>query len=100
MVQHGIQVLMFVFPPGSEIFWNADGSSVIEHATCVEGRITISVEEEDESIELEKYESVNFSSDIDHRFSNTTDQPARIFVVIDSSHRGKPAVMRTMHPVV
>ena len=100
MVQHGIQVLMFVFPPGSEIFWNADGSSVIEHATCVEGRITISVEENDESIELEKYESVNFSSDIDHRFSNTTDQPARVFVVIDSSHRGKPAVMRTMHPVV
>lgn len=99
MVQHGIQVLMFVFPPGSEIFWNADGSGVIEHATCIEGCITITVDDGEEAVELSPNESVNFSSDVDHRFANTTSAPARIFVVIDSSHRGGPAVMRTMHPV-
>lgn len=99
MVQHGVQVLLFIFPPGTEIFWNADGAEVIEHATCVEGQITISVDDQNESIELSPYESVNFSSDVDHRFANTTAAPARVFVVIDSSHRGRPAVMRTMHPV-
>lgn len=99
MVQHGVQVLLFIFPPGTEIFWNADGAEVIEHATCVEGQITISVDDQNESIELSPYESVNFSSDVDHRFANTTAEPARVFVVIDSSHRGRPAVMRTMHPV-
>lgn len=99
MVQHGIQVLMFIFPPGSEIFWNADGAGVIEHATCIEGEITIAMDEGDESVTLTPHESVNFSSDMDHRFSNEQDTPARVFVVIDSSHRGGPAVMRQMHPV-
>jgi len=99
MVQHGIQVLMFIFPPGSEIFWNADGAGVIEHATCIEGEITIAMDEGDESVTLTPHESVNFSSDLDHRFSNEQDTPARVFVVIDSSHRGGPAVMRQMHPV-
>lgn len=99
MVQHGVQVLLFVFPAGAEVYWNADGAEVIEHATCTEGQITISVDGQDESIELRPYESVNFSSDVDHRFANTTNDPARIFVVVDSSHRGRPAVMRTMHPV-
>ncbi|MHA7812184.1 MAG: helix-turn-helix domain-containing protein [Phycisphaerales bacterium] len=99
MVQHGIQVLMFIFPPGSEIFWNADGAGVIEHATCIEGEITIAMDEGDESVTLKPHESVNFSSDMDHRFSNEQDTPARVFVVIDSSHRGGPAVMRQMHPV-
>lgn len=99
MVQHGIQVLMFVFPAGSEIFWNADGAGVIEHATCVEGEITISMDECDEAITLAPSESVNFSSDMDHRFINRSGEPARVFVVIDSSHRGGPAVMRQMHPV-
>lgn len=99
MVQHGIQVLLFVFPPKSEVFWNADGAGVIEHATCVEGEIMIAVDKGDESITLWPDESVNFSSDVDHRFSNPTDKPARVFVVIDSSRRGEPAVMRQMHPV-
>lgn len=99
MVQHGIQVLLFVFPPKSEVFWNADGAGVIEHATCVEGEIAIAVDKGDESVTLHPNESVNFSSDVDHRFSNPTDKPARVFVVIDSSRRGEPAVMRQMHPV-
>lgn len=98
MVQHGIQVLLFVFPPGSEVFWNADGAGVIEHATCVEGEITIVVDEGDESVTLSPNESVNFSSDVDHRFMNTTEKPTRVFVVIDSSRRGEPAVMRQMNP--
>jgi len=99
MVQHGIQVLYFVFPPKSEVFWNADGVGVIEHATCVEGRIEIIVDGGEESVELLPDESVNFSSDVDHRFINPGDEPARVFVVIDSSHRGKPAVMRNMHAI-
>ncbi len=99
MVQHGIQVLLFVFPPKSEVFWNADGAGVIEHATCVEGEITIAVDKGDESITLWPNESVNFSSDVDHRFANPTDKPTRVFVVIDSSRRGEPAVMRQMRPV-
>ena len=99
MVQHGVQVLMFVFPPSSEVFWNADGAGVIEHATCVDGAITIAVDNSDESVVLGPDESVNFSSDVDHRFTNSGDGVARVFVVIDSSHRGKPAVIRTMHPV-
>lgn len=99
MVQHGVQVLMFTFPPRSEVFWNADGADVIEHATCIEGSITITVDDDQECVVLQPHESVNFSSDVDHRFANATDEPARVFVVIDSSHRGRPAVMRTMHPV-
>ena len=98
MVQHGIQVLLFVFPPGSEVFWNADGTGVIEHATCVEGEITVAVDDGDESVTLSADESVNFSSDVDHRFINATENPARVFVVIDSSRRGEPAVMRRMNP--
>lgn len=99
MVQHGVQVLMFVFPPGAEVFWNADGTGVIEHATCTQGRIVIAVDQGEERVELGPYESVNFASDMDHRFTNPGQAPARVLVVIDSSHRGKPAVMRTMHPV-
>ncbi len=99
MVQHGVQVLYFVFPPKSEVFWNADGVGVIEHATCVEGRIEIIVDGGEESVELLPDESVNFSSDVDHRFINPSEKPARVFVVIDSSHRGKPAVMRNMQAI-
>ncbi|RMH27423.1 MAG: XRE family transcriptional regulator [Planctomycetota bacterium] len=96
MVQHGVQVLMFVFPPGAEVFWNADGSGVIEHATCIEGRIRIEVVRGGEVVELGPLESVNFPADADHLFSNISEQPTRVFVVLDSSHRGRPAVMRPM----
>lgn len=100
MVQHGIQVLLFVFPPGSEVYWNSDGSGVIEHCTCVEGRIRIAVDQGDESVELGPYESANFPADADHRFTNPlADTVSRVFVVLDSSHRGRPAVMRPMNPV-
>lgn len=100
MVQHGIQVLLFVFPPGSEVYWNSDGAGVIEHCTCIEGRIRIAVEQGAESIELGPYESANFPADADHRFTNLlADAVTRVFVVLDSSRRGKPAVMRTMQAV-
>lgn len=99
MVQHGIQVLMFMFPPGSEVYWNSDGFGVIEHVTCLEGEIRIELEDGEESIDLARYESANFSADADHRFVNpSAETPARILVVLDSSQRGKPAVMRTMNP--
>lgn len=100
MVQHGVQVLMFVFPPGAEVFWNADGSGVIEHTTCVEGRIRIEVASGRESVELGPHESVNFPADADHRFTNLHAGTTRVFVVLDSSHRGRPAVMRPMRAVV
>jgi transcriptional regulator with XRE-family HTH domain/mannose-6-phosphate isomerase-like protein (cupin superfamily) len=100
MVQHGIQVLMFVFPRGAEVYWNSDGPGVIEHCTCLEGRIRIAVHQGAESIELGPGESANFPADADHRFSNLAEGPTRLFVVLDSSHRGRPAVMRPMHPVV
>lgn len=98
MVQHGIQVLMFIFPPGAEVYWNADGTGVIEHATCIEGQVKIEVAKGTESIELVPHQSVNYPADVDHRFTNTGDTDARVFVVIDSSRRGRPAVMRTMNP--
>lgn len=99
MVQHGVQVLLFIFPPGSEVYWNADGNGVIEHATCVQGRIRIEVDGGGESVELSPYESVNYPADANHRFTNTDAGETRVFVVLDSSHRNKPAVMRTMHAV-
>lgn len=100
MVQHGIQVLLFVFPPGAEVYWNSDGAGIIEHATCVEGRIRIAVEHGTESLELGPYESANFPANADHRFTNTSDDAvARVFVVLDSTRRGQPAVMRAMHAV-
>lgn len=97
MVQHGVQVLLFIFPPGAEVYWNADGPGVIEHATCVEGRIRIEVAGGTESVELGQYESVNYPADADHRFTNVLSAATtRVIVVLDSSHRNKPAVMRTM----
>lgn len=96
MVQHGVQVLLFVFPPGAEVYWHSDGAGVIEHATCVQGRIVISIEQGDESVELGPFESANFSADADHRFTNPTDAETRVFVVLDSSRRGRPAVMRPL----
>ncbi|MAO20401.1 MAG: XRE family transcriptional regulator [Phycisphaerae bacterium] len=99
MVQHGIQVLMFVFPPSTEVYWNSDGPGVIEHVTCLEGQIKIVLEQGDESIQLDAMESANFPADADHRFINLENESTtRIMVVVDSSHRGKPAVMRTMNP--
>lgn len=100
MVQHGIQVLMFVFPSGSDVFWNSDGAGIIEHATCVEGRIRVSVEPGVESLELGLFESANFPANADHRFTNINPGGVtRVFVVLDSTRRGEPAVMRTMHAV-
>lgn len=99
MVQHGIQVLLFVFPPGAEVYWNSDGAGVIEHATCIEGSLRITVENGAESVDLGPGESVNFPADADHRFANTAPGVTRVFVVLDSSRRGRPAVMRPMHPV-
>lgn len=99
MVQHGIQVLMFLFPPASEVYWNSDGFGAIEHVTCLEGAIRIEVENGAESIELGPYESANFPADADHRFINLfSGGTTRVMVVLDSSHRGRPAVMRPMHP--
>lgn len=99
MVQHGIQVLLFIMPPGSDVFWDSGGFGVIEHVTCIEGSIRIELVDGEASLDLGADESANFSADAEHRFLNASDdQIARLFVVLDSSHRGKPAVMRDMNP--
>ncbi len=100
MVQHGIQVLLFIFPPGTEVYWNSDGPGVIEHVTCIEGGIRITVERGSEAVDLGPGESANFAADADHRFMNTAGVVTRLFVVLDSSHRNRPAVMRQMRAVV
>src|SRR5690606_1137333 len=43
MVKHGVQVLHFVFPPGAVADFNADAQGVLEHVTCLEGRLRVRV---------------------------------------------------------
>ncbi|MFI4896742.1 MAG: helix-turn-helix domain-containing protein [Phycisphaerales bacterium JB059] len=95
MVAHGVQVLLFIFPPGQRVEFNPDGAGVVEHATCVTGRLRVERDNhgELESVELGSGESANYAADAPTTLINTLEgQETRAFVVIDASRRGEPLV--------
>lgn len=86
MVKHGVQVLHFVFPPGAVADFNADAQGVLEHVTCLEGRLRVRVGSQE--TELGQMESVNFTPMAEHSFTNLEDQKeSRMLLVVDSSHK-------------
>lgn len=85
MVKHGVQVLMFVFPKGSSADFCADARGVIEHVTCLEGRIRVRVG--DQTVELGRLESLNFTPFAEHEFTNLASGESRMLLVVDSSHK-------------
>tara|TARA_R110002073_G_scaffold37866_1_gene108913 strand:+ start:66107 stop:66694 length:588 start_codon:yes stop_codon:yes gene_type:complete len=97
MVSHGVQVLLFIFPPGQSVEFNADGAGVVEHATCITGRLAIerldpSIED-NTRVELGSGESANYAADEPHSITNLLEaQETRAFIVIDASRRGEPVV--------
>ncbi len=96
MVQHGVQVLLFVIPAGATSGFPADPVGVVEHATVVKGRVRVELGElggECECAELEPGESVNYVPRSPHRMVNLSEsEEARVFVVIDWSRQGEPVV--------
>lgn len=97
MVAHGIQVLLFIFPPGQSDEFNANGAGVVEHATCLSGRLAIERLDPDAAdntrIELGSGESANYVVDQPHRITNLLEgQETRVIIVIDASRRGEPIV--------
>ncbi len=91
MVRHGVQVLQFVLPKGASADFTADGRGVLEHITCVAGRVRVWCGEEDCHLAAE--ESVTYEPSLDHGIENLHDGPSRIIAVIDMSRRGEPSVM-------
>lgn len=90
MVRHGVQVLMFVLPGGSSSAFCLDGRGVLEHVTCVAGRVRVWCGEEE--AELGEGESANYEPSLDHGFENLDDGgEARVLVVIDMTRRGEAA---------
>ena len=95
MVAHGVQVLLFIFPPGQSVEFNADGAGVVEHATCLTGRLRIEREDhgQTERVDLCSGESANYAADAPTTLSNLLEaQETRALVVIDASRRGEPLV--------
>ncbi len=92
MVQHGVQVLEFTMPPGGIVDFGSDGQGVLEHMTCIQGRVLVERQgEQTDSAILEPGESANYASDEVHRFANASDTgDARLILVIDSTRRGQP----------
>lgn len=97
MVAHGVQVLLFIFPPGQSVDFNADGAGVVEHATCLTGRLAIErldpSDSENTRVELGSGESANYAADESHQLTNMLEgQETRAIIVIDASRRGEPIV--------
>lgn len=95
MVAHGVQVLLFVFPPGQSVEFNPDGPGVVEHATCLTGRLRIERDEhgQSERVDLGSGESANYAADAAHTLTNLLEgQETRVLIVIDASRRGQPLV--------
>ncbi|MEO1130968.1 MAG: XRE family transcriptional regulator [Planctomycetota bacterium] len=87
MVRHGVQVLLFVFPPRAVVEFDADGRGVLEHISCLAG--TLRVQCAGESADLQPGESLNYEASATHSIENLADEQARAFVVIDMSRRGE-----------
>jgi transcriptional regulator with XRE-family HTH domain len=97
MVAHGVQVLLFIFPPGQSVDFNADGAGVVEHATCLTGRLAIErldpSDNKNTRVELGSGESANYAADEAHQLTNMLEgQETRAIIVIDASRRGEPIV--------
>lgn len=95
MVQHGVQVLLFVFPPGQGVDFGADGPGTVEHVTCLTGRLRVERQSpgEPERADLGSGESVNYGGECPHSLTNLLEkQETRALVVIDAARRGQPAV--------
>ena len=92
MVQHGVQVLEFTMPVGGVVDFGSDGQGVLEHITCLEGRVRVERKgEEVDSTLLEPGESANYASDEVHSFANASEnEVTRMILVIDSTRRGQP----------
>lgn len=92
MVQHAVQVLEFTLPPTQGIDFGGDGQGVLEHMTCIRGKVY--VERQGETVEaatLHPGESANYASNEVHRFMNASSrEEAVVILVIDSTRRGEP----------
>lgn len=90
LVGRGIQVLMYVIPPGATTERFApEPAGVIEHVTVVRGRVLALIGEE--AYELETGDSMTYTADVPHGTTNPGDEPAEVLLVIDATRPGMPS---------
>ena len=90
MVQHAVQVLEFMLPPTQGIDFGGDGQGVLEHMTCIRGKVY--VERQGETVEaatLHPGESANYASNEVHRFMNASSREEAV-VILESLESSTP----------
>lgn len=94
MVQHGIQMLLYVFPPQSLLEFDAHGRGCLANITCLDGQLRVNAC--DTEAQIGPQESVNFEASAAHSIRNLQDAESRAIVVLDSTARGTPAPFETL----
>ncbi len=87
LMRHGIQVLMYHFPSGSEVEWAAEMPGVFEHITVLRGsmRITLAAE----TVTLHEGDSVTFAADRILSCHALGSRDVQLLMVMDSTQVGK-----------
>lgn len=82
-VQRGLEIIMYVIPPGQTGSFPAHRPGTMEHITVLKGSLKYSVDDV-EGI-LEAGDSIFFTADLTHDFYNPGTEPSHFFLVIDST---------------
>lgn len=93
LTRHGIQVLMYHLPSGSEVEWAAEMPGVFEHITILKGSMRLTLAEE--SVTLHEGDSVTFAADRILSFHALGSRDVHLLLVMDSTQvgRGVPTLM-------
>lgn len=87
LTRHGIQVLMYHFPSGSEVEWSAEMPGVFEHITVLKGSMRLTLASE--SVTLHEGDSVTFAADRILSCHALGSRDVQLLMVMDSTQVGR-----------
>jgi transcriptional regulator with XRE-family HTH domain len=87
LMRHGIQVLFYHLPSGSEVEWAAEMPGVFEHITMLKGSMRLTLASE--TVTLHEGDSVTFAADRILGFQALGSRDVHLLLVMDSTQVGK-----------
>jgi len=95
LMRHGIQVLFYHLPAGSEVEWASEMPGVLEHLTMLKGTLRLTMG--GEAITLHEGDSITYAADRPHGFVVPGTRDVHALLVMDMTQVGKVAA--TLPPV-
>jgi len=90
MVQRGIQIVQYRLPAGATGGdFPPERPGVVEHITVLSGRLEVAIG--DETVRLAEGDSVTFTADVTHSFTNPGDEETLALLVSDLTQAGHTA---------